>query len=78
MSNPQFTIPYNGDNVEVTALNDASFLIQVTYKPFVIKQTTSDDGNSVWIDGETNVKSPLAAELGGLISQHYVPFAMQQ
>ena len=77
MSNHQFTIPYNGDNVEVTALNDATFLVQVTYKPFMIQQSSTDDGSSIWVDAETKVKSPLAAELGNLISQHFVPVAIQ-
>jgi hypothetical protein len=77
MSKQQFTIPYNGDNVEVTVLNDDSFLVQITYKPLLIKRTLDENGEALWLDSETNVKTNLSVELGNLITKKH-PFMAKE
>lgn len=70
MSNAQFSVLYNGHPVEVTVLNNDTYMIQVTYKPVSIRLQNNDAGEERWVDVETQQETYMTRELGRLIATH--------
>ena len=70
MSNYQFTVLLNGHPVSVTALDNDSYMAQVTYKPVTIQLTKTSNGEERWIDMETQQETYLSTELGKIITAH--------
>ena len=70
MSNPQFSVVFNGHPVSVTALENETFMAQVTYKPVTIQLKNNNDGQEQWVDMETQQETYVSAELGKLIAEH--------
>ncbi|GEO11148.1 hypothetical protein [Segetibacter aerophilus] len=70
MSNHQFSILFNGHPVSVTALDNDSYLVQVTYKPVTIQLKKTSDGREHWLDQETQQETYVSRELGKLITAH--------
>ena len=68
MSNLQFPVLYNGRPVEITAVGEEIFLVQISYKPLRIQRMISDEGNEYWIEVDSNRESLLSKEIGKLIS----------
>lgn len=69
MEKKSFTIYYNGKNVAVSALEENTFLAQITYKPVYLK-LTENNGKKIWIDVEMNKETSLSKEIGQLIEKH--------
>lgn len=70
MEKQAFTIYYNGKNVAVTALENSTYLVQITYKPVYIKLNTDSNGKKSWVDLEMNQETMLSKEIGQLIINH--------
>lgn len=68
MTNQQFSISYNGRKTSVTTLEDNTFMVQITYKPYRIQKKTDGKGLEYWIELETNKETPLSQTIGRLIS----------
>lgn len=71
MSNPQFSVLYNGHPVAITILADDLYLVQVTYKPLQIQLQKNNDGTEKWIEVDTQQETFLTCEIGKLINRHY-------
>ena len=69
MSNYQFSVLYNGHPVSVSALENDTYLLQVTYKPISIQLKTID-GQEKWVDTESQQETYVTRELGKLIAAH--------
>jgi hypothetical protein len=73
MSDKEFSILFNGHPVAVTALNDDTYMVQVTYKPVNIQLKHDSLGVERWVEVETQQETYLSAELGKLIATHLHP-----
>lgn len=71
MSNPQFSVSYNGHPTAVTVLGDGTYIVQVSYKPLHIQSKKNNDGTESWIEVESRQETFVTREVGRLISQHY-------
>ena len=69
MGNFQFEIYLNGHPVEVTAIGNNTFLVQITYKPLQLQLQRNDAGEERWIDLSTNQETSVTQELGWLIRE---------
>jgi hypothetical protein len=70
MNNQQFSVLFNGHPVAVTALDNDSYMVQVTYKPVTIQLKKNSDGQEHWVDQETQLETFVSSELGKLITAH--------
>lgn len=70
MEKHSFRIYYNGKNVAVTAIEDYTFLAQISYKPLYLKLSIDSNDRKTWCDVEMNQETMLAKEIGGLIEKH--------
>lgn len=67
MNEHQFVVQYNGHPVEVTALDNETYRVQVTYKPLNIRLQKNNEGQEHWVEAETQQESYVSREVGKLI-----------
>lgn len=70
MNNHQFVVQYNGHPVEVTVLDNDTYMVQVTYKPLKIRLQKNNEGEERWVEMETMQETYVSRELGKLILSH--------
>lgn len=69
MQSNQFSVSYNGHPVAITVLDDDQYLVQVTYKPIIIKCQGTNGGHQ-WVDVESQLETYVSREIGKLIEAH--------
>ncbi|RZJ99715.1 MAG: hypothetical protein EOO43_26005 [Flavobacterium sp.] len=69
MSNQQFKVLYNGQEVAVTCVGDRSYYVQISYKPLKLEHKLNENGEHEWVDLDSNVETNLSKHIGSLIHE---------
>jgi hypothetical protein len=68
MINQQLIVSNNGKDIAITCLGNDAYFLQISYKPLKIQRRMDGEGSEKWIDIESNLETPLAKEMGRLIT----------